>query len=75
MDSASEKCQYMDEEVLITSAGGSCAMDEEGVRQQKEDQTYDSAHIAVFERNMREMVPIGIIFGKPRSIGSPLLLC
>ena len=54
----------MDEEIVITRAGGACEMTEQGIRQQAKSQTYKSAHIATFEKNMRENIPIGIIFGK-----------
>ena len=69
----------MDEEVIITKAPGSCAMEEDGgngrVRQQVRTQTYKTAHVATFEKNMKEKIPIGIIFGKliPDVPGS--LLC
>lgn len=64
----------MDEEVIITRAGGACEITEEGKRQQAKSQTYKSAHVATFERNMREQIPIGVIFGKLSSIGSTFLL-
>ena len=60
--------QYMDEEIIITKAPGSCDMiddeDHVRVRQLTKNQTYQSAHIATFEKNMLEKLPIGVIFGK-----------
>lgn len=60
--------QYMDEEIIITKAPGSCEMlddDSRGrVRQQVRSQTYQSAHIKTFENNMNDHVAIGVIFGK-----------
>lgn len=65
----------MDEEIIITQAGGACEMNEEGVRQQVKSQTYKSARIATFEKNMREMIPIGIIFGKLLLFNPTSVMC
>lgn len=78
IDFTSGEGQYMDEEVIVTKAPGSCAMSEdsakERVREQVRNQTYQSAHIATFEKNMREQIPIGIIFGELiPDISGPLL--
>ena len=54
---------YMDEEVVITRAGGGCKANESGQMAQAEDQSSTSAIVTSFYRNMNQFVPLPLIVG------------
>lgn len=54
---------YMDEEVVITRAGGGCKANENGMMEQADDQCSTSSKITSFIKNKEQFVPIGLIVG------------
>ena len=54
---------YMDEEVVITRAGGGCKANENGMMEQADDQCGTSLKIISFINNKEQCVPVGLIVG------------
>ena len=58
---------YMDEEVVITRAGGGCKANENGTMEQADDQCSTSSKITSFVKNKEQHVPVGLIVGSKNS--------
>ncbi len=58
---------YMDEEVVITRAGGGCKANVNGMMEQADDQCSTSAKITSFVKNKEQFVPVALIVGSKNS--------
>lgn len=54
---------YMDEEVVITRAGGGCKANVSGIMEQADDQCSTSPKITSFLKNKEQFVPVALIVG------------
>ena len=59
---------YMDEEVVITRAGGGCKANENGTMEQADDQCSTSTKITSFVKNKEQHVPVGLIVGSKNAL-------
>ncbi len=59
---------YMDEEVVITRAGGGCKANDNGMMEQADDQCSTSLKITSFMKNKEQFVPVGLIVGAKNGI-------